>query len=101
MLVRCQGLEDTTRQRDGQQRVPYMKGIGAAEFINDITREEGASAAQYISQLHDQQVAEAVNNGGYLANSITPLEPLPKSVKQFVREPAMMQLILSSVFDLG
>lgn len=86
-----QGLEDTTRQRDGQQRVPYMKGIGAAVFINDITREEVARAAHYVSQLHAQQVAEAANNNGYLANSITPLEPLPKSVKQFVRAPAMVQ----------
>ena len=91
VLVLQQGLEDTTRQRDGHQRVPYMKGIGGAEFINDITREEVAQAAQYVSQLHAQQLTEAAHNNGYLANSITPLEPVPQSVKQHIREPVMAQ----------
>lgn len=86
-----QGLEDTTRQRDGYQRVPYMKGIGGAEFINDITREEVAQAAQHVSQLHAQQLTEAAHNNGYLANSITPLEPVPQSVKQYIREPVLAQ----------
>ncbi|KAL0040782.1 hypothetical protein WJX79_005390 [Trebouxia sp. C0005] len=87
--VLMQGLEDTTRQRDGIQRVPFMKGIGEAMFVNDIVREEVELAAQYVSQLHAEQLAEAAHNGGYLANSITPLEPVPQSVKQFIREPAM------------
>lgn len=86
-----QGLEDTTRQRDGHQRVPYMKGIGGAEFINDITREEVANAAEHISRIHVKQLAEAANNNGYLKNSITPLEPVPQSVKQYIREPVMAQ----------
>ncbi|KAL0055706.1 hypothetical protein WJX82_003462 [Trebouxia sp. C0006] len=87
--VLMQGLEDTTRQRDGIQRVPFMKGIGEAVFVNDIAREEVELAAQYVSQLHAEQLAEAAHNNGYLANSITPLEPVPQSVKQFIREPAM------------
>ena len=84
-----QGLEDTTRQRDGIQRVPFMKGIGAAEFVNDITRDEVAQAAEYVSALHQEQLSEAAHNDGYLANSITPLEPVPESVKQYIREPAL------------
>lgn len=87
--VLMQGLEDTTRQRDGVQRVPFMKGIGEAEFVNDIEEEEVARAADYVSKLHAEQLAEAAHNNGYLANSITPLEPVPQSVKQFIREPAM------------
>ncbi|DBB04101.1 TPA: hypothetical protein ACH3X1_013153 [Trebouxia sp. C0004] len=87
--VLMQGLEDTTRQRDGIQRVPFMKGIGEAVFVNDIVREEVELAAQYVSQLHAEQLAEAAHNNGYLANSITPLEPVPQSVKHFRREPAM------------
>lgn len=87
--VFMQGLEDTTRQRDGLQRVPFMSGIGEAVFVNDIVREEVEQAAQYVSQLHAEQLAEAAHNNGYLANSITLLEPVPQSVKQFIREPAM------------
>ena len=88
-VLEFQGLEDTTRQRDGVQRVPFMKGIGEAEFVNDIEEQEVARAADYVSKLHAEQLAEAAHNNGYLANSITPLEPVPQSVKQFIREPAM------------
>ena len=84
-----QGLEDTTRQRDGIQRVPFMNGIGEAVFVNDIQREEVAQAAEFVSALHQEQLAEAVHNDGFLANSITPLEPVPESVKQYIRQPAM------------
>lgn len=84
-----QGLEDTTRQRDGIQRVPFMNGIGEAVFVNDIQREEVAQAAEYVSALHQEQLAEAAQNNGFLANSITPLEPVPDSVKQYIREPAL------------
>ena len=89
MPVLLQGLEDTTRQRDGIQRVPVMKGIGEAVFVNDITRDEVVEAAKHVSQLHQDQLAEAAHNNGYLANSITPLEPVPQSVKQYIREPAL------------
>ncbi|KAL3154556.1 hypothetical protein ABBQ32_014013 [Trebouxia sp. C0010 RCD-2024] len=87
--VLMQGLEDTTRQRDGIQRVPFMNGIGEAVFVNDIQQEEVAQAAEFVSALHQEQLAEAAQNNGYLANSITPLEPVPESVKQFIREPVM------------
>jgi len=39
-----------TLTRDGLQRVPLMKGIGAAEFVYDITREEMGAAAERLVQ---------------------------------------------------
>ena len=66
-----------------------MNGIGEAVFVNDIQEEEVVQAAQYISRLHAEQLQEAAHNNGYLVNSITPLEPVPQSVKQYIREPAM------------
>ena len=66
-----------------------MNGIGGAVFVNDIQRDEVAQAAAFVSGLHQEQIAEAAHNNGYLANSITPLEPVPESVKQYIREPAM------------
>lgn len=66
-----------------------MNGIGQAVFVNDIQRGEVAQAAEYVSALHQEQLAEAVHNDGFLANSITPLEPVPESVKQYIQEPAM------------
>lgn len=66
-----------------------MNGIGEAVFVNDIQQEEVAQAAEFVSALHQEQLAEAAQNNGYLANSITPLEPVPESVKQFIREPVM------------
>lgn len=38
-------LTDTTKARDGWQRMPLMKGIGNAIFVNDVTAEEIAAAA--------------------------------------------------------
>lgn len=37
-----------TRTRDGLQRVPLMKGIGAAVFVYDITREEMGAAVDRL-----------------------------------------------------
>ena len=47
-----QGLEDTTKARDGFQRVPLMHGIGAAQFVDDLTKEEVTAAATYVSARH-------------------------------------------------
>lgn len=41
----AQALTDTTKARDGWQRMPLMKGIGNAIFVNDVTSEEIAAAA--------------------------------------------------------
>ena len=62
-----QGLEDTTKARDGFQRMPLMDSIGAATFVNDLTRDELVAAASYISIRHvaQQQVI----------NSILPIAP--------------------------
>lgn len=66
-----------------------MNGIGEAVFVNDIQREEVAQAAEFVSALHQEQLAEAAQNNGFLENSIAPLEPIPDSVKQYIREPAL------------
>lgn len=58
-----QGLEDMTRTRDGLQRVPLMKGIGAAVFVYDITRDEMGAAMDRLLQYgaaHDDAAAAAV-----------------------------------------
>jgi 2-epi-5-epi-valiolone synthase len=46
LLMRA--LIDTTRHRDGMQRVPLSRGIGKAVFVNDLTRAEIRSAAGYL-----------------------------------------------------
>ena len=38
---------------------PFMNGIGEAVFVNDIQREEVAQAAEFVSALHQEQLAEA------------------------------------------
>jgi len=43
-----QGLQDTTKARDGLQRVPLMLGIGDAVFVNDISYNEIRSAATVL-----------------------------------------------------
>lgn len=42
------GLKDTTKARDGLQRLPLMQGIGAAVFVNDISEEEVRLAASQL-----------------------------------------------------
>ncbi|CAL5223885.1 g6478 [Coccomyxa viridis] len=61
------GLTDTTKARDGQQRVPLMAGIGNAIFVNDITQAEVMSAACVLATL-DQQT------GGVHSN-VVPVRP--------------------------
>ena len=68
LICACQGLLDTTKARDGLQRVPLMAGIGAATFVNDLTREEIAVAAK---QLH--LFAEAAS--GAVASNIVAARP--------------------------
>jgi 2-epi-5-epi-valiolone synthase len=42
-------LADSTSHRDGLQRVPLSRGLGSAVFVNDLTRAEICSAAQYLA----------------------------------------------------
>lgn len=42
-------LADSTSHRDGLQRVPLSRGIGAAVFVNDLTRAQIRSAARYLT----------------------------------------------------
>ncbi|MGW2540417.1 sedoheptulose 7-phosphate cyclase [Kitasatospora sp. NPDC001574] len=45
-------LQDTVRHRDGQQRLPLPVGIGDAIFVNDVTREELATAVEDLRELN-------------------------------------------------
>lgn len=45
-------LHDTVRHRDGEQRLPLPVGIGSATFVNDLTEDELASAAQKLADYH-------------------------------------------------
>jgi 3-dehydroquinate synthase len=71
------GLEDMTRTRDGLQRVPLMKSIGAAVFIYDITEMEMGAAADRLMQYaaaNGSAAAAAVlaerKTEAYLANNV-------------------------------
>ena len=69
LRVVAQGLVDTTKARDGLQRVPLMAGIGAAVFVNDLTREEIATAA---AQMHALAAAES----GAVSSNIVAAPPV-------------------------
>jgi 3-dehydroquinate synthase len=43
-------LVETTRHRDGQQRLPLPAGIGAATFVNDVTLDELVQASRDLEQ---------------------------------------------------
>lgn len=45
------GLKDTTKARDGLQRVPLMCGIGCAVFVNDISPAEIYDAAAALQNF--------------------------------------------------
>jgi 3-dehydroquinate synthase len=42
-------LTDSTSHRDGLQRVPLTRGLGNAVFVNDLSRAEISSAADYLA----------------------------------------------------
>jgi 3-dehydroquinate synthase len=48
LLVRA--LVDTTRHRDGLQRLPLPVGIGGATFVNDVSADELAVAAESVAR---------------------------------------------------
>lgn len=51
-------LQDTTKHRNGSQRVPLTKGIGETVFVNDITRSELAGATSRLNAtLRDLHLA--------------------------------------------
>ncbi|KAK3281372.1 hypothetical protein CYMTET_10831 [Cymbomonas tetramitiformis] len=53
------GIDDMSRARDGFQRVPLMRGIGRATFVNDITEEEVARAVEYCQRLHEKKLVKS------------------------------------------
>lgn len=75
-----------TRTRDGLQRVPLMRGIGAAEFVYDITRQEmGAAVDQLLQYAASHGDAAALATAGSSSaqpactNNVVsfPLHPVP------------------------
>lgn len=66
-VMMVQGLTDTTKARDGQQRVPLMAGIGNAIFVNDITQAEVMSAACVLATLAQQS--------GAVHSNVVPVRP--------------------------
>jgi 2-epi-5-epi-valiolone synthase len=46
-----EALEEVTRHRDGVQRLPLPLGIGAAEFVNDLTAAELEDAVAGLAEL--------------------------------------------------
>jgi len=45
-----EALAETTSHRDGLQRLPLTRGIGAAVFVNDLVRAEVRAAASYLAR---------------------------------------------------
>ncbi len=52
-----QGLKDTTKARDGLQRVPLMNGIGIARFVDDISYVELRNAATVLCTIAEARTA--------------------------------------------
>lgn len=69
-----------TRTRDGLQRVPLMSGIGAAEFVYDITREEMGAAVDRLLQYaaaHGDAAALAAAGVAAQPSSTNNVVPFP------------------------
>jgi 3-dehydroquinate synthase len=62
-----QGLKDTTKARDGLQRVPLMLGIGGAVFVNDISHAEVASAAAALERIAASVAHSFIENNNIVA----------------------------------
>ncbi|RBQ20647.1 2-epi-5-epi-valiolone synthase [Spongiactinospora rosea] len=56
-------LRETTRHRDGLQRMPIPVGIGGACFLNDLTVAELARAADLLRELDEDLVITDVHDG--------------------------------------
>ena len=56
-MLCTQGLQDTTKARDGLQRVPLMKGIGNAVFVNDISQVGLSILAVKVSLWHASKLS--------------------------------------------
>ncbi|WP_409495967.1 iron-containing alcohol dehydrogenase [Amycolatopsis sp. cmx-11-12] len=56
-------LRETTRHRDGLQRMPIPVGIGGACFLHDLTVAELGRAAELLRELDEDLVITDVNDG--------------------------------------
>ena len=70
-----QGLKDTTKARDGHQRVPLMDGIGAAKFVNDITPEEIEAATQVLFKIAEAN--KGIRESSKTVSTVVPKWPSP------------------------
>jgi len=52
-----QALADTTRHRDGQQRLPLPLGIGGAVFVNDVSLADITAGLALVVSLKHQAIA--------------------------------------------
>lgn len=66
-MVILQGLKDTTKARDGLQRVPLMSGIGCAVFVNDISPAEVHDAAAALQTFVMQRSPCFAENSNIVA----------------------------------
>lgn len=70
-----------TLARDGLQRVPLMKGIGAATFVYDITRDEMGAAIdrllQFAAAHGDAAAVAAVGQAKLPSNNVVPFPVHP------------------------
>ncbi|WP_424213236.1 sedoheptulose 7-phosphate cyclase [Streptomyces sp. BI20] len=55
------GLEDAVKHRDGFQRLPLTRGLGACAFVNDVTGEELSTALKFVHTFADDLDVAPVN----------------------------------------
>eukprot|EP00879_Flechtneria_rotunda_P023442 GHRR01024795.1.p1 GENE.GHRR01024795.1~~GHRR01024795.1.p1 ORF type:complete len:285 (+),score=106.24 GHRR01024795.1:475-1329(+) len=87
MKLLMKGLEDMTRARDGLQRVPLMKGIGAAVFVNDITEAEMQAAADRLLAYAAAHADAAAVKAVQARKAVVP----PETKSNVVPYPGMAQ----------
>jgi 3-dehydroquinate synthase len=85
------GLKDTTKARDGYQRVPLMDGIGEAKFVNNVTKLELMTAACVLHTIADSHtsVFDKITTAPEVVSSVVPARDL--HVAQPLAESAPMK----------
>ena len=70
-----QGLKDTTKARDGRQRMPLMDGIGSASFVDDVTFLEIRSAASVLRTIAEANTFAINGKPQGAISSVVPKPP--------------------------
>eukprot|EP00892_Ulva_mutabilis_P009622 jgi/Ulvmu1/7031/UM033_0090.1 len=76
-------LADIIKTRDGAQRTPLMRGVGAASFINDITEEELLAAVAGLKERAQTHPVSYMHMADH-----TPADSSNVAVSPLVYEPA-------------